>query len=148
MWCRLCRSCRRSSGPPQGCPAWRTRALGLADLLQGLADRRQYPKTEHVNFHEADRVDVILVPLDDRAIGHAGVLDRHEPRQRRPLDRDFIGSIHNVEDQPGVVRLAVWDLPSYNAQSATGQRRDRAKGGWEALWIKSLLWPSLRRWFW
>ena len=36
------------------------------------------PSARHVDLHEAQRVDVVLVPFDDLPVGHRGGLDRHQ----------------------------------------------------------------------
>ena len=45
-------------------------------------DRRQHAEREDVDLQQAQRIEIVLVPLDHAAIGHRGVLDRHEPRER------------------------------------------------------------------
>ena len=36
------------------------------------------PSARHVDLHELERVDVVLVPFDHLAVDHRGRLDRHE----------------------------------------------------------------------
>ena len=38
----------------------------------------QHAQAQHIDLHETQDVDVILVPFDDLPIGHAGGLDRHQ----------------------------------------------------------------------
>ena len=38
----------------------------------------QHAERQDVDLHELERVDVVLVPFDDLAVGHRGRLDRHE----------------------------------------------------------------------
>ena len=38
----------------------------------------QHAKTEHIDLHEAEGVDVVLVPLDYLAVDHGGRLDGHQ----------------------------------------------------------------------
>ena len=51
------------------------RALVRGQEVEGLADARQHAQRQHVDLQDAQRVDVVLVPLDDRPILHRGVLD-------------------------------------------------------------------------
>ena len=36
------------------------------------------PRPKHVDFHEPELLEIVLVPLDDGALRHRGILDRHE----------------------------------------------------------------------
>ena len=42
------------------------------------AQRRQHAEAEHVHFQQAELIEIVLVPFDDRAIGHGGVFDGHQ----------------------------------------------------------------------
>ena len=46
--------------------------------FQALADGREHAQGQHVHLQQAQGLDVLLVPLDDGAIFHAGVLHRHQ----------------------------------------------------------------------
>ena len=50
----------------------------LAQQIKSAAHATQHAEAEDVDFHEAEGVDVVLVPLDDLAIDHGGGLDRHK----------------------------------------------------------------------
>ena len=56
--------------------------LPLAGELQGAPQRRQHAQGQHVDFEQADGVQIVLVPLHDAAVGHGGVLDGYQARQR------------------------------------------------------------------
>eukprot|EP01133_Synstelium_polycarpum_P022392 gene22391-biopygen18867 len=56
-------------------------AAPRTDQFQGAAQGRQHPQRQHVHLHQAQLFQVILVPLDDAAPGHAGVFDGHQARQ-------------------------------------------------------------------
>ena len=49
--------------------------------------RGQHAQRQHVDLHQAQRVDVVLVPLDEGAVLHGGVADRHGLVQP-PLGQD------------------------------------------------------------
>jgi len=58
------------------------RAFVPIDQRQTLADTRQHPQPQHIHLQHSQRVDVVLVPLDDRAAGHCGVLDGDQLAER------------------------------------------------------------------
>ena len=77
--CRRGRSCRRWQRLRPARPASRTRAPALgADEFERTPDRAQHAQREDVDLEQAERVEVVLVPLDDAAVLHRGVLDRHQ----------------------------------------------------------------------
>ena len=45
------------------------------DHLEGLAQGGQHAQGQDVDLHQAQGVDVVLVPLDEGAVGHGGVAD-------------------------------------------------------------------------
>ena len=60
-------------------------AIALAtvamDQVETAADGAEHAQGEDVHLEQADHVQVVLVPLDHRALGHAGVLHRHQAVQ-------------------------------------------------------------------
>ncbi len=58
------------------------RAAVTLDEIEAAPDRRQHPEAEHVHLEQAERVEVVLVPLDDGAVLHRRVLDRHQLVER------------------------------------------------------------------
>ena len=60
-------------------------AIMALDQLEALADGREHAERQHVHLQHAERVDVVLVPLEEGAVRHGAVVDRHglvEPRAR------------------------------------------------------------------
>ena len=55
-------------------------------MIERTPHATQHAECEHVDLQQAERVEVVLVPLDHRALVHRGVLDRHEPVE--PVARD------------------------------------------------------------
>ncbi len=49
--------------------------------VQAAAQRAQHAEREHVHLQQLHLVQVVLVPLDDEALVHAGGLHRHQPRE-------------------------------------------------------------------
>ena len=52
--------------------------LSSLEQVEGAVHAAEHAEPEHVDLHELERVDIVLVPFDDLAIGHRGRLDRHE----------------------------------------------------------------------
>ncbi|KPX56540.1 Titin [Pseudomonas amygdali pv. photiniae] len=50
--------------------------------IERAAQGAEHAQCKYVDFQQADQVQIILVPLNDRAVGHRGVLDRHQRLQR------------------------------------------------------------------
>ena len=53
-------------------------ALMLGQKVERLLHAGQHAESEDVDLHEAQRVDVVLVPLDHLPVDHRRGLDRHE----------------------------------------------------------------------
>ena len=56
-------------------------ALELADHVQATANGAEHAQRQHIDLHQSHGIQIILVPLDDAAIGHGRVLHRHQTRQ-------------------------------------------------------------------
>ena len=67
-------------------------------------DGGQHPEPQAIDLEEAERIEVVLVPLDDGAALHGRVLDGHEPRERAARD-------HEPADMLGEVAREPDDLP-------------------------------------
>ncbi len=52
--------------------------LVLCQKVEAPPHAAEHAEAEHVDFHELESVDVVLVPLDDLPVLHRGRLDRHE----------------------------------------------------------------------
>jgi hypothetical protein len=50
----------------------------LAQEVEGLADAGQHAERQHVDLHQAEFVNVVLVPFDEGAVLHGRVPDGHE----------------------------------------------------------------------
>ena len=55
----------------------------LLEQIQAPPDGREHPECQAIHLEDAECIQVILVPLDDGAAGHAGVLDRHDLAERQ-----------------------------------------------------------------
>ena len=105
-------------------------AIGLADHAERPLHRRQHAQRQHIDLHQLEEVDVVLVPFDEGPVGHGRIADRHDLDQRRlaeheaadvlaqvtrkpdQLRRQFEGQLHPhvVAAQPGPVDVLVLHL--------------------------------------
>ena len=49
-----------------------------AHQIERLVDAGQHAERQHVDLHQAEHVDIVLIPFDEGAILHGGVTDRHD----------------------------------------------------------------------
>ena len=86
--------------------------------IEGATQRTEHAQRQYIHLEHADRVQVILVPLDYRALGHAGILDRHQSIERRvrydktarmlrqvPREADQLARQRQHPVQPGIVHI-------------------------------------------
>ena len=70
------------------------------DQCQRAADRRQHPQREAVHLEQAQRIEVVLVPLDDGARGHRRVFDRHHALEQAARDHEPADVLRQVARKP------------------------------------------------
>ena len=71
-------------------------AVMLIHQIERLAQARQHAEAEHVDFQNAQRVEIILVPLDEGAVIHRRIADRHhfvEPAAGDDKAADMLGKM-------------------------------------------------------
>ena len=102
---------------PLGPAAERNRQAVAVDEIDGLADRRQHAERQQVDLQHSERLDVVLVPFEDRAVLHRSALDRHDLHQRGTGD-------HEPPDMLGAVPRESEDLADKL------DHRAHAGGGW------------------
>ncbi len=64
--------------------------------VEAFADAGQHAKRQHVDLHQPECVDIVLVPFDEGALVHRGVADRHdlvEPSARQHETADMLGEM-------------------------------------------------------
>ncbi len=64
--------------------------------IEPAAQAAQHAEREHIDLHQAERVDVVLVPFDEGALVHGGIGDRHgfvEPLAREHEAADMLGEM-------------------------------------------------------
>jgi hypothetical protein len=70
--------------------------------IKPAPDATQHAEREHVDFHEAERIDVVLVPFDEGALVHGGIADRHrlvEPLAGEHEAADMLGKVTREADE-------------------------------------------------
>ncbi len=53
-------------------------AAGGRDQIKCLGNARQHPQRQHIDLHQPQCVNIILVPFDERPVRHGGVADWHQ----------------------------------------------------------------------
>ena len=121
-----------------------TLALVAGDQVKTFADAGQHAQRQHVDLHHAQRVDVVLVPLDEGAVVHRGVADRHigvEPILRQHIAADMLRQMARKLDQLGGkldgefdhgvrrVEASLTDLHLAKALAPTSPHGIRERGG-------------------
>ena len=77
-------------------------ALVLRQQRERLADAGQHAEPQHVDLHQAERLQVVLVPLDEGAVLHRPVADGHDLLQRPARQHeaaDVLGEVAGEADQ-------------------------------------------------
>src|SRR5580704_15726000 len=70
--------------------------------IKAAPQAAQHAECEYIDLHQADRVDVVLVPLDEFAIRHGGMADRHrfvEPPAGEHETADVLGQMARESEQ-------------------------------------------------
>ena len=60
-------------------PPWFATPAGA--LVQGIAQHGEHAQGQHIDLEQAHDVEIVLVPLNDGALGHRGRLDGHQARE-------------------------------------------------------------------
>ena len=74
----------------------------LPEQIEAAAQAAQHAEREHVDLHQAERIDVVLVPLDEGALVHGGIADRHrlvEPLAGEHEAADVLRQVARKADQ-------------------------------------------------
>ena len=82
-----------------------------ADVAERAADRAQHADGEDVDLQEAERFEVVLVPLDDAALFHRRVLDRHQLRDRALADDEAARVLREVARKADQLRRELHPQP-------------------------------------
>ena len=121
------------------------KAVVLFGELECLAQAREHAEPEHIDFEDAERVEVIFVPFDEGALVHCAIPDRHhlvEPaagddeaadmlgevaREGLDLDRERAHFLHAraVQVDAGAREFARAHPAAAHAPDRGGQRADR-----------------------
>ena len=53
-------------------------SFAVSQKIEGAPHAAQHAKAQHIDLHEFQGVDVVLVPFDDLPVVHRGRLDGHQ----------------------------------------------------------------------
>ena len=98
----------------------------LLEQIEAPPDRREHPERQAIDLEDAQCVQVILVPLDDGAAGHAGILDRHDFAQRQPGQNHAADMLRQVTRKAQDLADEMDQLP---AEAACRDRGPPRSGG-------------------
>ena len=68
----------------------------LAQQVEALGKAGEHAERQHVHLEHAERFDVVLVPGDDGAVLHRGVLDGHKLVEAAARDQKTAGMLRKV----------------------------------------------------
>ena len=54
----------------------------MAQQIETATQRTEHTQRQNIHLEQPDRIQIVLVPLDNRALGHTGIFDRHQRMQR------------------------------------------------------------------
>ena len=94
VFCRNVAACRISR--PRCCDT----------IASALPDRREHSERQAIDLEQAERIEVVLVPLDDGAVLHRGVFDRHHPFQQAARDDEAADVLRQVARKAAAARRA------------------------------------------
>ena len=60
--------------------------FALIEQVEGAAHAAQHAEAEHIDLHEFQGVDIVLVPFDHLPVVHGGRFDRHQLIE--PIERE------------------------------------------------------------
>ena len=64
--------------------------------IESAPHAAQHAERQHIDFHQPERIDVVFVPLDEGAIVHGGVADRHRLIERRAREHESADMLRQV----------------------------------------------------
>ena len=74
----------------------------IGDEIKTFADAGQHAQRQHIDLHHVQGIDIVLVPLDEGAVVHRGIADRHiriEPILRQHIAADMLRQVPREFDQ-------------------------------------------------
>jgi hypothetical protein len=86
--------------------------------------RGEDAERENVHFEQPQRVQIVLVPLDYRALGHGGIFERHEMRERAARNDE---TAHVLRKVPGKADQLVHEAQKTPDHRAIGIHTRRAQ---------------------
>ena len=115
-------------------------AFMLGEKVESPPHAPEHPEPEHVDLHEFQNVDVVLIPFDDLAVLHRCGLDRHEVikailreheaagmLRQMPRRADELPSEVERQLEPAVVKIEVQFLSMALGDTTLGPLPDAAR---------------------
>src|SRR5690606_16325730 len=96
----------------------RQRVLAAAeapDEVEAAPDRAQHAETENIDLQQAEILEIVLLPLDDRAIFHGGILDRDQFRQGTSGNDEAAHVLRQVPREADDLAFPPPQTPDYRA---------------------------------
>ncbi len=91
--------------------------------IERLAQARQHAEPEHVDFQDAQRVEIVLVPFDVSAVVHRRIADRHhfvEPAAGDDEAADMLGQMTREAVDLGRERRDLAHAPALRVEAGAG----------------------------
>ena len=70
------------------------------DQVEGAGDAAQHAKAQHIDLHQAERIDILLVPFQHRAVGHGGIVQRHDLVEPALHHHETAGMLREMARKP------------------------------------------------
>ena len=68
----------------------------LLDEIEPAPQAAQHAERQHIDLHQAERVDIVLIPFDEGALVHGGIADGHGLVERRPSEHEAADVLREV----------------------------------------------------
>ena len=72
-----------------------------AQQREAFGKASEHPQRQHIHLEHAERFDIVLVPGDDGAVLHRGVLDGHQFVEAAARDEKAAGMLRKVAREAG-----------------------------------------------
>ena len=96
----------------------------LLHQIERLPDATQHAEAKHVDFQNAERVEIVLVPCDEGALRHGAIADRHhlvEPAARDDEAADMLRQMARETDDLARQRRNLPDAAAVGIEPGAGE---------------------------
>src|SRR5262245_35758597 len=95
----------------------------LIDQIKRLAQAGQHAKAKHVDFQDAKRIEIILVPFDEGTVVHRRIADRYdfiEPAAGDDKSTDVLGKMTRETVDHPCERNDLAHAPAFRIKAGSG----------------------------